>query len=115
MLIAIASDDEKTISHHFGRASGFVVIDVRNGKEESRSYRKNIGRNSGECGSCDHAAMIRNIKDCGYVISHGMGRRIFEDLSGSGIKAIVTDEESVDVAVAGFMKNSLESHEERLH
>jgi predicted Fe-Mo cluster-binding NifX family protein len=32
MKIAIASDDKKAISHHFGAALGFVVFDVKNGK-----------------------------------------------------------------------------------
>ncbi|MFH1398689.1 MAG: NifB/NifX family molybdenum-iron cluster-binding protein, partial [Candidatus Woesearchaeota archaeon] len=98
MKIAIASDDRKTISHHFGRARGFEVIDIENGMAVNRDYRENIGKSSGECGSCDHSAMIENVKDCAFVISYGMGQRIYADLVNSNITPIVTEEETVDEA-----------------
>jgi predicted Fe-Mo cluster-binding NifX family protein len=85
MKVAIASDDKTTISHHFGRALGFMIFDIDKDKVVSEEYRENIGKNKGECGTCDHQAMIKNVKDCRYVISYGMGRRIYEDLSENNI------------------------------
>jgi predicted Fe-Mo cluster-binding NifX family protein len=64
MKIAIASDDQKTIAYHFGRALGFMIYDVQNSKIMSEEYRENIGKSNGTCGSCNHSAMINNIKDC---------------------------------------------------
>ncbi|MBU4246049.1 MAG: NifB/NifX family molybdenum-iron cluster-binding protein [Nanoarchaeota archaeon] len=115
MKIAIASDDKKTISHHFGRALGFVVFDIKNDKTVSRDYRNNIGKNSGECGSCDHSAMIKNVKDCKIVISYGMGQRIYNDLTSSGIIPLVTEEETVDEALNQFLKNELKNRLDKLH
>lgn len=115
MKIAIASDDKKTISHHLGRALGFIVIDVQNGKSVNKDYRENIGKNSGECGSCDHSAMIKNVKDCEFVISFGMGQRIYNDLVNSDITPIVTEEKTVDEALNQFLMNHLKNRIDKLH
>jgi predicted Fe-Mo cluster-binding NifX family protein len=115
MKIAIASDDKKAISHHFGAALGFVVFDVKNGKIINKEYRTNIGKNSGECGSCDHAAMIKNVEDCDFVISFGMGRRIYDDLTSNGITPLVTEEETVEDALNQFLKNELKNRTDKLH
>lgn len=115
MKIAIASDDTKTISHHFGRARGFVVFDIKNGKVVNTEYRENIGKYSGECGSCDHSAMINNVKDCENVISYGMGHRIYTDLVNSDITPIVTEENTVDAALKQFLRNQLKNYVDKLH
>ena len=114
MKIAIASDDQKTISHHFGRAAGFVIVEIKEGKLISRTYKANSARSEGH-GSCDHQAMIGNIKDCKYVISYGMGQKIYDDLEKSKIIPIVTDEIDVDCALDKFLKNNLENRTEKLH
>ncbi len=115
MKIAIASDDKKTISHHFGKAAGFVVFDIQDGKVVGREYRENVGRNSGECGSCDHAAMIKNIKDCEIVMSYGMGQRIHADLASNNIVPIVTEEKNVDEALNRFLRKQLKNRVDKLH
>lgn len=115
MKIAIASDDRENISGHFGRAKGFSVFEIENGKAKSEEYRENIGRHSGSCHSCDHEVMINNIKDCKYVISFGMGQRIYDDLVKNGISAVVTDEQNVNDALNKFLKNELESNLKKLH
>jgi len=115
MKIAITSDDKKTISHHFGRALGFVVFEIQNGKSISRDYRENIGKNSGKCGSCDHSAMIENVKDCKIVISYGMGQIIYDDLINSNITPIVTEAKTVDEALNQFLNKQLKNHTDKLH
>ena len=115
MKVAIASDDKTSISHHFGRASGFVVFEIAEGKVVSEEYRENKGKSSGECGSCDHATMIKNIKDCGVVISYGMGQRIYQDLLDSSIKAFVTEERTVKSAISKYMNETLKSRLDKLH
>jgi predicted Fe-Mo cluster-binding NifX family protein len=77
MKLAIVSDDRINISEHFGRASGFMVFEIQNNAIVHQEYRENIGKSSGECQSCDHDVMIKNIKDCNVVISYGMGQRIY--------------------------------------
>jgi predicted Fe-Mo cluster-binding NifX family protein len=115
MKIAIASDDKKSISHHFGKALGFVIFDIKNNKIVSNEYRENIGKNSGECGSCNHSSMINNIKDCEVVISYGMGQGIYLDLLQNKIKPVVTEEDNVEEALNKFLKNQLVNRKDKLH
>ena len=115
MKIAIASDDEIHIANHFGRALGFVIFEIENNVILNREYRKNLGKHTGECGSCDHDTMINNIKDCNVVISYGMGRRIFPDLSKNNLKAVVTDVDVVDEALKRFINNELKNRLDKLH
>jgi predicted Fe-Mo cluster-binding NifX family protein len=115
MKIAIASDDKKTISHHFGRAMGFVIFNIQNGKAISRQYKENYGKSTGECGSCDHSAMIRNVRGCEFVISFGMGQRIYDDLIKSNIKPIVTEETTVEEALKQFLNKQLKNRIDKLH
>ena len=115
MKIAVASDDKTTISEHFGRACGFMVFEIENNKISKQEYRENIGKSTGECHSCDHDMMIKNIKDCDVVISYGMGQRIYADLLKNNITAIVTDERTVNDAVNQFLKNKLNNRLDRLH
>jgi predicted Fe-Mo cluster-binding NifX family protein len=115
MRIAIASDDKKTVSSHFGRALGFVVFELSNGKIINQQYRENKGKNKGECGTCDHVTMINNIKDCQVVISYGMGLKIYRDLINSKISPIVTEEKTVKDALCKFIKATLKNRLDKLH
>jgi predicted Fe-Mo cluster-binding NifX family protein len=115
MKIAIARDDEKTISEHFGRAEGFRIFEIKDGKIVKEEYRKNVGKSDGKCGSCNHAAMITNIKDCQTVISYGMGRRIYQDLTDNKINAAFTEEKTVREALDKFVKSSLKNRTDKLH
>ena len=115
MKIAIASDDKNLISHHFGKALGFVIFNVKDNKIVNKSYRENIGKNTGECGSCNHSAMINNIKDCEVVISYGMGQRIYIDLVKCKITPYVTEENNVEDALNKFLTNKLVNRKDKLH
>jgi predicted Fe-Mo cluster-binding NifX family protein len=115
MKVAVATDDSTTISHHFGRALGFMVYEIEGGKIVEKEYRENVGKHTGECGSCNHSAMIQNIEDCEFVISHGMGRRIYNDLIAHSINPVVTDQESVDDTIDLFIKNQLRNRIDKLH
>ena len=115
MKIAIASDDKKTISHHFGKAFGFVVFNIQDNKVVNEEYRENIGKNSGKCGSCNHSLMINNVQDCNVVISYGMGQGIYIDLIKNKITPIVTEEKTVKGALEKFLKNKLINREDKLH
>jgi len=115
MKIAIATDDKKNISYHFGKAKGFIVIEIKDNKEVRKEYRENIGKNTGECGSCNHSSMINNIKDCDFIISYGMGQRIYLDLLQNKINPIVTEERIIENALKKFIANSLINRKDKLH
>ncbi len=115
MRLAIASDDQKTISHHFGRAKGFVVVEIRNKAVTSKTYRKTAASGGCGLGGCNHDAMIDTIKDCDFVISFGMGMGVYTGLMGRDITAIVTDEEDVEQAITEFINDNLSSNLDKLH
>lgn len=115
MKVAIATDDKLTISHHFGRTLGFRVFEIKDNKIVGEEYRENIGKNNGQCGSCGHSSMIANIKDCDLVVCYGMGQGIYNDLVRHNIKAVITEEETVDNAIICLMKDDLVNRLDRLH
>lgn len=112
MKIAIASDDEKTISSHFGRARGFVVFDIEGNEIKGREYRLNTfsghARGSEEEHESDHHKAILNaLNDCKVVISKGMGKRIYDDLKSIGIEVYITDETDVKRALELYINGKL--------
>jgi predicted Fe-Mo cluster-binding NifX family protein len=84
-------------------------------KITDKEYRENIGKSTGQCHTCNHTAMIDNIKDCQAVISHGMGMGIYQDLEKNKINAVVTDETNVEEAIKQYTKGTLTNRTDRLH
>lgn len=123
MKIAIASDDKKTISPHFGRSKGFVIFEIENNTVEDREYRLNTFTRHSK-GLCEegksshsnhHSSIIKALSDCKVVISNGMGWRIHQDLIQNNIQALVTSETDVVSAVTLFIEGKLEDEIKRLH
>lgn len=118
MKIAIVSDDEKTIADHFGRTRGFLVCDVDAGKVKHREYRLNTftgharGMEDADHGADRHGPILAALKDCAAVISHGMGRRIYDDLRQAGIESIITDETDAEQALQLYLKGDLKDRPE---
>ncbi len=114
MKIAVASDDGVTISAHFGRTRGFVIAEIEGDKIVNKEYRENTftgharGLNvTGHDFNDRHGPILEALKDCKVVISHGMGRRIYEDLRAAGISAFIVQETDVDQALNLYLQNSL--------
>ena len=59
--------------------------------------------------------MAEGLQDCRAVISHGMGRRAWEDLRAQGIEMIVTGETRIRKAIRFYLTNKLENKIEMLH
>ena len=130
MKIAVATEQGKTISDHFGRSPLFAIFEVENGNIISRSMRRNTftghfrGHHEGHqhrehyhgAGDPhDHDSAAEGLSDCNVVISHGMGRRAWEDLRARGIEMIVTDEREVKKAVEMYLAGILRDNVEKLH
>ncbi len=131
MKIAVVSDDGKTISQHFGRASYYVVVTAEGGKMTAKETRDKAGHHSpgmtehhhapGERHGFDaaaqlsHAGMAANIKDAKVVIAGGMGRGAYESLKGFGIEPHLTDVEDIDEAVRLYLEGKLPNLMERAH
>ena len=113
MKVAIASDDRQVISAHFGRTRGFVVFDIEGKEIKKEEYRENTftgharGLEGADHSVDRHGPILEALKDCGVVISHGMGRRIYDDLKNAKIDVYVTEETEVKRAIELFLKAEL--------
>ena len=116
MKIAIASDDEKNIASHLGRAEGFIIVDLENGKVMNREYRindftghmrgqKESGRDAGR-----HDSVMATLKGCKAIISHGMGRRLISDLEVARIKTYLTEEIDIERAIKLYINGTLDNN-----
>lgn len=113
LKIAIASDDEQTIASHFGRTRGFKIFEIEGEEIKRQEYRLNTftGHARGLEGAAHeidrHGPILTAIQDCSVVISHGMGRRIYEDLKAFNIRVFITEETDVQAALELFLKGKL--------
>ena len=133
--IAAVSDDEKTISHHFGRATKYVVITVEEGSITAREVRDKAGhrdfhqeeghkhehhddergRGFGKHAREKHQLMFEAIPDCDIVLAGGMGQGAYQGLQQKDIYPILTAIADIDLAVQAVIDGSIEDHHERLH
>ena len=129
MKIAVATEDGKTISAHFGRSPYFALYNIEDGEITDKEMRRNTftghfrgGQEHGHGGHGDshgdhegHQTVAEALQDCKAVISHGMGRRAWEDLRASGIEMIVTDETEAESAVRMYLAGELKDRTDKLH
>jgi predicted Fe-Mo cluster-binding NifX family protein len=136
MKIAAVTDDNQTISQHFGRATHYSVFTIDEGKITTRELRekanhrdfqreglegkhehhrdprgRGFGRHSGE----KHKRMFASIKDCQVLLARGMGRGAYNGLQQLGIKPILTDISEIETAIQAVLDGSIEDHKEKLH
>ena len=132
MRIAIVSENGKTISQHFGRATQYIVVNVENGKITSKEIRQKSGHHDfahsgqGEQECCGvhgygagaedkHASMAQSIQDCSVLLAGGMGWGAYESLKSYNIEPVVTDETDADKAAKLFLDGKLTNLMDRLH
>jgi predicted Fe-Mo cluster-binding NifX family protein len=113
MNIAIASDDGINIASHLGKTKGFVIFKVQDERIWEECYRENTftgharGLSGQEHGIDRHGPILEALQDCKVVISHGMGRRIYDDLQQAGIEVFITDEMNAKDAAELYISNKL--------
>lgn len=139
MKIAVPSDNNKTLSQHFGRCAGFIIFDVAEGGILSSEYRFNTfthhvtgqqhqygphpGHGQGHDhvteeahhtshGNHSHARILDALQDCDIIIAGGMGYRLQEDLAGAGKKVHITRLINAREAVEMFLQDRLVSDKE---
>ena len=131
MKIAVITDDERTISQHFGRAPYYLVATVDAGQVIEWRRRDKLGHahfagesrlhQSGEQHGFDpasqdrHTRMAEAIAECAVLICGGMGAGAYESMRARNIKPIVTDIKSIDEAVQAYLASHLIDQVERLH
>lgn len=135
MKIAIVSDDNQTVSQHFGRAENYIVISLEHEKMIDREAVAKPGRcrtaargrgrhhhaadprgsGFGHQAKGAHLDMFENIMDCDILITGGMGRGAYLDLQELSIKPIVTDIVDIETAIQAVLDNTIINHVEKLH
>ncbi len=132
MKIAVVTEDEKTISQHFGRATWYKVFTIEDGKITGSEKRAKMGHqqfaeqdsqhgpHAGPHGfdapsQQRHASMAAAISDCQVIIAGGMGMGAYESLKGFNIESIITDKTDIDEAINSYLNCNLPNLMERLH
>lgn len=122
MKIAVATDNGKSISPHFGKSKGLLIYEAKDGRLEvqaSRPFDSLPGGNAGcrggevsrpEEGSHGHAGLIAQLQGCQAVICRGMGRKAIQELDNLGIQhCIIADDLNPEEAVRAFLAGDLKS------
>ena len=132
MRIAVVTDDGKTVSKHFGRATHFLVATVEGGQIVAREMRQKLGHGRfanethdvqipgqphgmGPQAESRHGQMIETITDCEALICGGMGYGAYESVRQGGIRPIISDIPDVDQAVIECAEGRIVDHVDRLH
>jgi predicted Fe-Mo cluster-binding NifX family protein len=131
MKIAVVTDDEKTISAHFGRAQYYVVFTVGDEKVIGQETRPKANHSQfagdhhhGEHGDSHgmdpqsqhrHGMMMDAINDCQVLLARGMGQGAHQGLIARGIKPVLTDIQDIQEAVGAYLKGTLIENLERVH
>jgi predicted Fe-Mo cluster-binding NifX family protein len=130
--IAIATDNGRTVSMHFGRAAAYAVLTVEGGSVVARELRPKFAphgtsaamhadegpgqaHGTGPAARSRHDQMAAAITDCEAVICGGMGYGAYERMTSNGIRPIVTDIRDVDEAALACAAGTIVDHLERLH
>jgi predicted Fe-Mo cluster-binding NifX family protein len=132
MKIAVITDDERTLSQHFGRAAYYMVVTLENGKIVSRERRDKMGHahfnqephaadepgqphGFGPQAHNRHLQMAEAIADCEALLCGGMGRGAYESMLARNIKPIVTDIVLIDEAALAYAQGKIVDQVEKLH
>jgi predicted Fe-Mo cluster-binding NifX family protein len=132
MRIAVVTDDGKTISRHFGRATHFLVALVEDGRIVAREMREKVGHGTfanephgaehhgsrhgiGPHAQARHDQMVESIADCEALICGGMGYGAYERVRQRGIRPIISDIIDVDQAILECAEGRIVDHTDRLH
>ena len=137
MKIAAITDDGKTISQHFGRASHYMVITLEEGKIIEHELREKLshaqfqaegheqehghpangqhGHGHGPEADQRHGRMAEAITDCEAILCRGMGMGAYESMKARNIRPVVTDISSIDEAALAYASQQIVDHIEKLH
>ena len=142
MKIAAVTDDELTISQHFGRSRFFLVVTIEDGQITHRELRDKLGHaqfvnlphddhdhdhdhehghGHGQRHGLDaashgkHLRMTEAITDCEAVLCRGMGQGAYNSMQIHGIKPVVTDIANIDAAALAYAAGEIVNHVDRLH
>jgi len=116
--IAAATEDQRTITSHFGRAPLYRVITLEGSQVTGDEVRPKAyhGQQEPHHPANDplHADMFAPITDCQVLFCGGMGTPALEKAQAAGLEVILTGGE-IDTAVQAYLAGSLKSDLRRIH
>ncbi len=121
MRIAIPSDDGSNLAVHTGRAGGFIIYDIQEGKADKVEYRTNRytghamglhGQKHGAGQQHSHNPLMDALSDCQAMLAHGMGPRLVNDLASRGIQVVFCRENDAAEAAERFALGTLATSDE---
>lgn len=135
MKIAVVTDDQTTISRHFGRAQFYLVFTVENGQIVLQDLRSKLGHEQfqheehhhdeehhhahghgyGQHSQDKHSRMMANLGDCQVLLAGGMGMGARDSLQRMGITPVLTDLADIQTAVQAYIDGRLVDQPQRLH
>ena len=136
MRIAVVTDDQVTISRHFGRAHYYLVFTVEDGQVVQQELRDKLGHDQfqheehdhhdhdhdhehghgyGQHSQDKHSRMMANIGDCQILLAGGMGMGARASLQAIGVKPILTNMHEIDAALQAYLAGQLEDQPKLLH
>jgi predicted Fe-Mo cluster-binding NifX family protein len=109
-IIAVGTADGQSICDHLARSSAFFVLEIRDGRVQSKTIRE---RRTDACGS--HKSFVEILEGCHTVLCGGIGQGAYDSLTQGGIEPlVVTGKCSVDEAVERYLSGKLATTDERV-
>jgi len=124
MKIAFPTMDGQSISAHFGRSKGFLVLDAQGSNIQGREVREHnqasTGQDHTDSGGCqghahgeghghNHAGFARLLQDCQVLVVQGMGAGAVQAFEQAGIRICHVEEDCTpEEAVNRLASDSLD-------
>ena len=136
MRIAVVTDDQTTISQHFGRAHYCLVFTVEDGQVVHQELRDKLGHDQfqqeehgqhdhdhdhqqghgyGQHSQDKHSRMMANLTDCQVLLAGGMGMGARASLQAMGVEPVLTNVREVDAALQAYLAGELADQPKLLH
>ncbi len=131
MKIAIPTNDQRSISKHFGRSKGFLIVEVQDNEIKNKVYTTNTMTTHALSGvqlpdaehhhahnhhhghgehNHSHEGIFKALGNCDTVIAGGMGRRLYQDFADRNTQVFVTKESDIDKAIELYLSNRLDNN-----
>ena len=116
MKIAFPTRDHQTITGHFGKMKGLLVVDIVAGEEIAREQRKMSDMPSCGQGHGGKAEFVsENLADCDVLIAGGMGTPIFDRIEATNTQIVLTEIKPIDKALAEYLSGTIEHKPQLAH
>jgi predicted Fe-Mo cluster-binding NifX family protein len=114
MKIAIPTRDNETISRHFGKMTGMIVINLDDGTETDRETRDMTVMPA--CGAGNHGRpdfVVGVLADCDVVIANGIGVPLADRIRDEGTEVVLTRLRTINEARDAYLDGTID-HEPML-